>query len=332
MNRLPVVTTWARPSGENYDAFLACVGYEARSRFIAEVIRPEARRRVASIFSDRQVLSFDTNLSWYRSSGYELEEHDDEGYRAWVERVLARIFEEAGWEPRICVDISSLSRVRIAILVDSLFSFMSERSIEVDFLYSLASFSSPPASTEPNTHVGPVIPEFAGWTNAPERPPVAVVGLGYEEDRALGAVEHIQASFIWAFMPTSSISAYGPALESANRTLMQLQGLRKIRYIVEQPFDCFLTLEAVTYGCLQEGNPILLPFGPKIFALNSVLVAGLHPEVAVWRVSAGGQEPAAERVASGTVIGHRVMFRTTKTNSVESDEEESEIQSQTATW
>ena len=62
-------------------------------------------------------------------------------------------------------------------------------TVDISFLYALGKFSPPPSAQSLNAHVGPVLPAFAGWSMEPDTPPVAIIGLGYEEDRALGAVE-----------------------------------------------------------------------------------------------------------------------------------------------
>jgi hypothetical protein len=179
--------------------------------------------------------------------------------------------------------------------------------IHVDFLYAVAAFSPPPAVTEANTHVGPVLPSMSGWWAEPERPIAALVGLGYEENKALGAVEHIQVSSIFTFTPRSPIEAYSPAVDEANRTLLQ-QVPRENRFVydVDRPMDTFVELESFTFGVTRAHNLVVLPFGPKIFALCAMLIGIIHPEVAVWRVS--GKEEKVDRTAAGEVYGLGVNF------------------------
>ncbi len=126
--------------------------------------------------------------------------------------------------------------------------------------------------------------------------------FGYEQNRALGAVEHIEASETWCFLPESEIPAYGPVLREANSALLESLPLKRlINYRVQQPFDTFLNLESLIYGLSRTKNPILLPMGPKIFALVSLVVGVLHRDVAVWRVSASVQENPVDRKATGHV-------------------------------
>jgi hypothetical protein len=66
--------------------------------------------------------------------------------------------------------------VRMAHVVRSVCSASS--GVTVDFVYSLAAFVPPPIEGLLSSHVGPVLPEFAGWWDEPDRPLAAVVGLG----------------------------------------------------------------------------------------------------------------------------------------------------------
>jgi hypothetical protein len=82
----------------------------------------------------------------------------------------------------------------------------------------------------------------------------------------------------------------------------------QIYYRVEQPFECFISLESLTARCLRSSGVVLLPFGLKIFSVCALLVASIHTDAAVWRVSAGGAEPAVDRIASEYFCGVRAIF------------------------
>ncbi len=288
-----------------YDLFITTVGYESRAAFIAKNVSIKSTERMAIGFTERHVFNYDTNRDWYIREGYTVDETNDRDFGPLIRSRIDRF--KLGSEPlRVCVDISSLTRSRLAVLVDT-FRDVSLPAIYVHFLYALAAYSPAPKVTFVNRHVGPVLPAFAGWWTHPERPTVAVVGLGYEQNKALGAVEHIQAGEILLFIPTSSEPEYSTALETANETLLkEVRPSGRFHYVVERPLDCFVELELLVSSLLHDSNPILLPFGPKIFSLTAMLVAAVHPMVAVWRVS-GAEEPT-DRVATGEVTGLSVYF------------------------
>jgi hypothetical protein len=311
MNRQIVVQPWVVSSlRDQYDAVVAAVGFEARSRAVAEILQPSGKRSAACAFPDQKELCYYDNLDWYTKSGYSVQERNDEDFGKWFEDFLLDIREDDVDEYKVAIDVSSVTRLRLAIMVDILRRRQDEKPVVVDFIYSIARFSSPPDSDVPNVHVGPVLKSFAGWSLNTDQPAVAIVGLGYEENKALGAVEHLQASQVWAFTPTSPVQEYKKAMELANSVLFDtIPRENRILYRAEQPIECFVSLESLTERCLRSSGVVLLPFGPKIFSVCALLVASIHVDAAVWRVSAGGAEPARNRVASEYFCGLRTIFR-----------------------
>lgn len=292
-----------------YAAFFAALGYERRARYVAEALAPIANSKFAMAFPDRKVHHYTQNKNWFTEAGYELCEIDDDSFPLWFEKILRETKPAKLHVHALCVDISSLSRYRLAVIIDALRKFEGRELIQVDFIYSLAEYSPPSEEILPNTHVGPVLPSFAGWTTEPDRAPVAIVGLGYEQGKALGAVEHVQASEVWSFEPVSPITKYSAALQSSNKTLLEtIHSSHRLIYPVGQPLDCFVRLESLTNRISHSNNPVLFPFGPKIFTLCSLLVACLNPSAAVWRVSSENSGMAIDREPSKFMYGLRVEF------------------------
>jgi len=294
-------------SERSYSLFIAALGYEERSRFIAEHSHPNAARKIALAFDQQKVHAFVQNLEWFSSNDFHVKIIDDNGFRLELASVVRDLCVEG--DVSILVDISSISRIRLALIVECFSEACSNQSLSVDFVYALAEYTSPPASNIANSHVGPVLASFAGWPDEPDRAITAIVGLGYEQDKALGAAEHLQADDVWAFMPVSEVQEYSPALIKANQLLLDsIKPDHLMSYRVQDPFDCFIRLESLVYGLSLSRNPVLLPFGPKLFALCCLLVATAHRSIPVWRVSAQELEPAMERRANGSIYGLSVIF------------------------
>jgi len=311
MIRIPVVDPWMASTQQlESDLFIAAVGYETRARFAAEHLTPQARKKIAVAFPDRKSdFDYPRNLAWYRKSGFETPEVHDQSFQMWCDSVFVGMEKGEESSLSVCVDVSSMTRFRMAVIVDTLRKLKSVSKVRALFLYSLAQFSRAPQTCSPNLHVDPVLACFAGWPVDPDRGPVAIVGLGYEQDKALGAVEHIQASQIWAFSPTSEDRRYTRAQEEANKTLLESIPLdRRLAYPVNQPLDSFVRLESLTHRILRTDNLVLLPFGPKIFALCCILIGCLYSQVAVWRVSAGETEEPLNRIPNGELCGLDVDF------------------------
>ncbi len=287
-----------------FDAVVYALGFEARAIHIARTLSPKARHAFAVAFSEGHVLNFESNREWFASTNHKIEEVADDQFESWCQRLNENLEENNSEIINIGIDISCFNRFRLGALIDSLRRLESSKLLRTYFWYSLARFTPPPEYFVPNRHVGPVHPHFAGWFLEPELPPVAVVGLGYEEDKALGAVEHIEATATWAFVPESPIGGYKTEVEEANRILLEsIPANRQIAYSVGQPMASLATLQSLTQGLLRDSNVIMLPFGPKIFTLCCLLLACSEPRLAVWRVSSLGSETPVDRVASEFIYG-----------------------------
>lgn len=298
------------PQSAPYDAVLASVGFEPRARFIAKHYGLSAPQKHASVFPDRHVHDFDANIRFYRKSGYSLHEHDNDSYYDWVISKLLKIVASSD-QPTICVDISSMSRFRLASVVEAALRASYQKTVTVDFLYAIARYSPPNAVASPITELEPVLPTFAGWSNNPGVPATALFGLGYEPDKVIGAIEFFEPDSAWACVPIGNDERFLKRVLKSNRTALGEVPLeQRIEYYVLQPFNSFTNLETLCFGLLRNSRPILVPFGPKVFALLCLLVSVVHPEIGVWRVSGGAFEEPIGREAHGAITGVRCEFRT----------------------
>jgi len=298
----------------SYDAVIAALGYEKRARRISEKLADRTEAKVAIAFSDHTDRDdYKENERFFESADFAIERLGQLKISGWMKSWLAALAENSDRPLSLAIDVSSLSRVRIARLLAPLTAHKLDSPVSVDFLYTPAGYE--PAGVEPEiTEVnGPVTEWFSGWAPNPRRAVVAFVGLGYEPDRATGAIEHIEPGFIWAFTPGGEDARYDDAMHEANKWLFEdLQEMedRILGYEVNDPFACYATLEGLVFDELLRGRrPVLVPMGPKIFALVSMLVALRHrPWPAVWRLSPGDYAAALPRDSGGKLVGIRVVF------------------------
>jgi len=300
------------PSGP-FDLLITCLGYESRSLHVAERYTGAAERRLAVAFRDRLVGHYNRNNQFYIAHGYKILPFDTDGFLQALTSEISAVQSNVNAGPRLLIDISSMSRPMIATIVLALSRACEKSPIDVVFVYCPAIFTTPSELRQPVTVSEPVIPELAGWSIEPERSAAAIAGLGFEFDQALGAIEFLEPAVAWTFIPFGEDSRYDAAAENANQELLAtVSPERIIRYDVNDPYQCFLQLEALTYGLIDSMRPIIIPFGPKIFSLLSFLVAMIHsPNVTVWRVSGEQVGVPEDRIASGNVISLRALFLAT---------------------
>jgi hypothetical protein len=209
-----------------------------------------------------------------------------------------------GARPHVCIDISSMSRPAMGAIIEALCSSAELRRISVSVGYSIAAFTPPPTDLPPNEDIRPISNWFSGWPSDANASTSLVVGLGYEQGKAEGACEYFDASETWAFFPCSPIGQYDDAVASNNNALLQRVKRRNrlLRYEVDSPSATFGRLVQTVSELVRTSNPVLLPFGPKIFFIISLLVASLYREVGVWHVTGDIPANELEQPASDHVV------------------------------
>ncbi|MBK8466323.1 MAG: hypothetical protein IPL32_10875 [Chloracidobacterium sp.] len=294
-----------------YTSFVGALGYEERSKFVASQIWQNCTHRHVASFSDRHVFAFDQNLKWYKRKDFLIGDIEDFQFEEWWTSILHEAVTSATrGQARVCVDISSMNRFRIAILISTLLRSTIRKPIMVDFVYARAKYVDPPREIDPIVFSKPVIPFFAGWSNNLNASPTVIFGLGYDKEKAVGVTEYLEPGAIWAFVPTEQDARYERAIKRANKYFWDtIPADHLIRYDISKPYDCLVQLESLVYAVLKERRVVLVPFGPKIFTVCCCLVAGLHlPNVSVWRVSSGAFATPINRIADGSCTGISVRF------------------------
>jgi hypothetical protein len=290
-------------SDEVYDLAICCLGYETRATRVPRVFFRRSLRRVCLGFNQNLIHSYQLNLDYYQEQGLEIHANvGDEAFELTVRSVLTDEFlnERARGPMRVAVDISCFDRFRLAVLVKLLWSAFAEgRLSEVVFFYNIAEYSRPSGAFSFNTKLQPVHPSFVGSRPDPLSATVAVIGLGYEREKALGAAEYIEASEVFAFRPRSAVESYSKSVLKENSLLLrQLDERHTLEYIVEDCGALVSDLSSLVRGFIHRSSVLLVPLGPKVFALACLLTAMIHERVAVWRMSQMGIGETPDRLPS----------------------------------
>src|SRR5207237_63415 len=130
---------------------------------------------------------------------------------------------------------------------------------------------------------------FAGVHRDASLPLALIVGVGYEPDRALGVFDSIECSASLVFVPIGPDPRYLADVLTANQPLLDVVGQQgRVDYDLNHPLDVMQKLASVCGGLVNDHRIIVVPMGPKIFALCTLLVAwNLQFAASVWRVSSG---------------------------------------------
>lgn len=312
VSQRPSTTLGQLADGPPYDLALVSVGFEERSAAILSALATPATG-VGLTFADRHQEAYEENVARATARGYELWLPGDDDpvgdlalrlERAGTQR---RIAEDAPL--RVAVDISSMTRVRIAAIIQAIYELPAERPALVDLLYAPATYraSAPPLVSW--VHANPVNAHFAGWDPDADKELMTVVGLGYELNAAEWVIDYLTPDHTYMFVPEGRDPRYRADVEQVNAEVLE-KADDVAEYPVEEPYRVMLDLERLVLSRVHERRLMLVPLGPKIFAAVCLVVAQrLHPLVSVWRFSAGTNEQAKPAQAAGWVCGIRLSTR-----------------------
>lgn len=292
------------------DLFIFAVGYEARSTHAAAESLGRFDRGLGIRFGVHEELSFEKNLRWAEAQA-SIDLHLCKSEVS-AGAVVAAALDDLSVR-RVTIDVSSFPRAYLAAIIAALWEQARRvhHELEARFVYSIPRFSPPPEEHGPVVSFGAVHPSFVG-SPAGSRALATLIGLGYEPELALSAQQVLDPAVTWLAVPRSVDPDFDAEVASANDVLLNVVDDSNIwTYDVESPAATFFELESIVAGLARDHNVVLVPLGPKLFAVISLLVALVHrSDVGVWRLSAGGLRIPKEQVAAGPIVGLAVRLST----------------------
>jgi len=266
-------------------------------------------------FEDRHEGAYDKNHEAIAMRGYELLVPDDDPatmlieITGWFERAAASRQLTDRDPLRVAVDISSMTRARIAAIIEACYAQDLGKPMMIDLLYAPAKYhpSDPPLVSW--VHAKPVTDHFAGWDPDANKDLLAVVGLGYEPNAAEGVLDYLTPDESTMLIPKGREAAYQQDVEKVNEKVLSRADIT-LKYSVEDPYRLMLELERFVLARVEHRRILFVPLGPKIFAAACLLVAQrLYPMISVWRFSAGTNDEPKPATAAGWVCGIRLATR-----------------------
>lgn len=294
---------------EQFDLLIFAVGYETRARFIAERLHKSSKLVLGYVFPEGHILSYSDNEAFLHRIG---------GHKLHAGTSLQDRIAELGMSTnyrgsKICIDVSSLNRGAMSALLAELLDsgFFSESQISV--LYAPAVFEAPPKEELDFLDFGP-LERFGGWTSNPERPTVLILGLGYETDHAVGALEFLDPSATFAFFPVGNDERFSAEVQSANEAFLELISPdRVVRYSVLSPYQTFWQLRSLILSMKDVARNVLVPMGPKAFCSLCLVCQRLFgDEISVWRASGHSLNNARDAHADGDITGYVIIRPTSE--------------------
>lgn len=268
-------------------AFIAACGYEHRSAALSRVVTGPEQKTAFCFREWSEALSRKDNEKELRGQGFDLQTvggNDSQRVQNLVGSVAMRAFSSG---KAIAFDISAMTRAWHGAIIREIRTIEYASEVEVFFAYVPAKFNPPPHRSLPNEFVAPV-DGFASLST-PDLPVAAVIGLGYERERALGLEQLLDPERTMLLVPKTENNDlfYPEVLKSNKNILIKTPSDWIFNYSLAEPAATFAMLASIVSGLRESYRVVLASLGPKMFGLFCFLLATKFNDVSVWRVSSG---------------------------------------------
>jgi len=286
---------------EKIDFLVFAVGYEKRSRYVFDCFSERAQTSFACVFEHGHELSFYENFENAQVKGAELFD-ETSSLKSTIAEHHPDLEHLSG--KKILLDVSSMSRSVLSRLLAEFLDDDFFRGAEIAIVYAVAEFTAPRDPSFDFFDFTP-LPQFCGWTSAPERPAVMAIGLGYEADHALGALEFLDPSATFCFFPRGEDHRFEVAVQHANDPLLtQIKPERVVKYPVSDPLFTFSLLTSLINSLADKARFVLVPMGPKIFVALCLVCQRIYgDEISVWKASGHSLDALKDVDAKGPLSG-----------------------------
>jgi hypothetical protein len=291
---------------KDFNLYFFALGYEKRCTYIFEKTKATVENSIVFKLENTKHKQYETNAKVYHDKSFCPVEVKLGDIFALLKKRIQSINEST---VSILFDISSLPRTYIATVLYVL-NQISEDGISINITVAYATAKYAKAESEgPITTAGPVIPELAGWPEHPNMPTCCVVGLGYENGKALGAIEYIEPNRSWLLRPIGREKKYISDVDKANEDLKDITSMVALDYDLTKPYRTFKEVDSLVSSLLESYRIVIVPFGPKLFfAISSILTLKHYPSISLWRISSDHLGEKNNSEASGELSFVEVNF------------------------
>lgn len=297
---------------EKIDYFIAASDYQKRSTFLAENFKKTtARKLLLSIENDQKN---EPNIKIFEDLGF-IPLKTIENKRQEIEDILNKICEEKSSDIlNILVDYSCMTKVCYASIVDFLLrNDLKNEKINMFFSYTPKSKNALPSHPKLRS----IDPLFSYYKKENTRKTALVIGLNSNEEPTTDIIKHLDPEKIVLFIPQlNHDQQYNEALYNFNQEVIKNVPKNNVyNYPANNPDQIASMLTSVCLDLRLNYNVVLIPQGPKPFALASILLSTKYPDLRLMEISSSEIKPNDE----GAPVGDPVIVKSVFCSEEEED-------------
>jgi hypothetical protein len=292
-----------------YDVMIFSYCAHERWNWLLSKVQAHVDRKILLLFDDADTLfSGDNYFESLDVFGIETRRYRSDDTSG-IEELMSELIRKAnGEEFRILIDYSSMSRPWYSAVIKSFLKsdLYAEGKLLVYFVTTPPTYFDPPAVIE----VGDQGPMLEHSVIPGKKKLALILGLGYEARPALKLVSRLKPDQLFLFYADPHF--HPQFLENEmdlNKKLIQQAGEEHLHpYPVQDIEKTDHILTSLILKLRQTHHIIIVPLGPKVFALNSLLIQSRFPDIEVWDAGFEAWVAARQIGTSGSPLIYEIEF------------------------
>ena len=294
---------------EKIDCMIAASGFHARCTYIAENINLERTYKLMITFdeTDNINLKKENELVFEELGFLSVSSSSKSGEK--IEKLINNICNNSASENlNILIDYSCMPKLWIATILDFINNNESlKQKINIFFAYTPKKFI--PNVKKTVDFLGPISETTDLVQN--DKDISLLTGLDNNSEFITTLIDTINPQKIYAFVPEPSFNkGYSESVMETNKSLLdKVDKDNIIKYPANNPEHINSLLTSLCLQLRLDSRIVIVPQGPKTFALTSLLLSIRYPDIKLWEIiSKDIAFNREEGVASGKPIVLKTIF------------------------
>ncbi len=294
---------------ERFDVIIAASGYQQRCTYLMQYIKQRNNIRLLITFNeDNLKKARASNEKYFTDLGFTtVEASPDDGKE--IIRILKKICSSFNTkELKILVDYSCMPKKWFAIILDYFMrNELCINHLNTYFSYTPTAFNLKKGSSSIK-YFGPILNSDQ---HLPTSKPVSlIIGLGRSSDASFEMIKKIKPERTFAFLPDPAFDASYTEyiMESNRRIINMLPEDHLLTYPANDTDEINTQLTSLCLDLRLDSRVIILPHGPKTFALISLLLAARYPDIWLWETITKTSLTETEGNPSGKPVVAKAIF------------------------
>ena len=288
---------------EEFDIIICASGYERRATHFLNVLKYSQvtnAKKICFAFKDRIELSRERNDIIFKKRGFsfiEIASNKIEYFSIKFHELFKVIRKK---RIKIFFDYSCMTSIMYAAILKYFKDFCDLfEQASIMFSYTQANYTKPQKNN--SIYLNYPIPLF-NPIQATDKKIALIMGLGYEENKALGLYEYFQndKDDIYLFITGGSSQEFYKEVKKNNQKLLNITNEQNVLYYdLDNISHLISTLDSLAnYLISTDYRVVIAPIGPKVFTLCSMLVNLNHKEITTYRLSDGEKGKSMDKEAN----------------------------------